>query len=176
VPKVSFLNEVVAVEVPAGTTLRDVAIQQGIALYRGMWTHINCIGNGLCGRCKIWIVGEGNASRPSLRERAHRSVRGRARLACQVRVVGDIAVRTRPLGSATVAVPADSAAPSYLAAAERRLAEAREEAKKEPEKKAKAAKPVDAKPAIDGKPAKEEIPATPAEPAATDQPPPAKDP
>jgi ferredoxin len=70
VPKVRFLNEMVTVDVPENTTIREVAIQQGIEIYRGMWTHINCLGNGVCGRCKIWIVSDDASIAPkSIRER-----------------------------------------------------------------------------------------------------------
>lgn len=130
-PKVRFLNELVTVEVPAQASLREVAMQQGVELYRGMWTHVNCRGNGLCGRCRIWIL-ERDPQRPatsrrSLREHAHLRVTGKMRLACQVRVVGDLDVRTRPLGPAVLAASPSEAAPaSYKAEAERRYAEALE--------------------------------------------------
>lgn len=138
-PKVRFVNELVTVEVPSGTSLRDAAIQARIEIYRGMWTHLNCRGNGICGRCKVWILSP--SSPTTLRERAHR-VQGLQRLACQVRIDGELDVRTRPLGPATVQVPEGSWTPAYLAEAEKRLAAAREEAKREAEKKAKeAAKP-----------------------------------
>jgi ferredoxin len=137
VPKVRFLNEQVTAEVPEHSTLREVAIRQGIELYRGMWTHINCLGNGICGRCRVWILpAPSSASRPSLRERFHR-VKGEMRLACQLRIVGDIDVRTRPIGpTVTVARSPDELGPaSYKAEADRRYAEARD-AEREAERRA----------------------------------------
>jgi ferredoxin len=141
VPKVRFLNELVTVEVPEQTSLRDVAMQQGVELYRGMWTHVNCRGNGLCGRCRIWILETDRkrpgASRRSLREHAHvRVVTGKMRLACQVRVVGDLDVRTRPIGPAVLQEVAPA---SYKAEAERRYAEALEAEHQAAELKKKAA-------------------------------------
>lgn len=146
-PRVHFVNEMITVDVPAGTTLRQVAMAQGIELYRGMWTHINCLGNGICGRCRLWVLSTPPA-RPTLRERAHRLVRGNMRLACQVRVDTDLQVRTRALGTATVREPA--MVPSYREQAEQRLREARaaeaEAARKAAEKKAAAPEPASSAP------------------------------
>ena len=145
-PKVHFINENLTVEVPRGASLRDVAIQQEIEIYRGMWTHINCLGNGVCGRCKIWITsGPDTISDRSVRERFHR-ISGTQRLACQVRILGDVEIRTRPIGPAVVrADRADYATvePSYQEAARVRYQEAKVEAEKKAkeaaEKKAKEA-------------------------------------
>ena len=127
-PKVHFINEMITVEVPAGTSLREVARAQGVELYRGMWTHLNCLGNGICGRCRLWVLSSAPL-RPKLRERLHRTVHGEMRLACQVRIFDDLSVRTRPLGRATVRSAATEAAPivpSYRPQADQRLREARE--------------------------------------------------
>ena len=135
-PKVHFVNELLTVEVPQGAALRDVAIKNGIEIYRGMWTHINCLGNGICGRCKVWIMTDPSVSQRSTRERFHR-IQGKQRLACQVRILGDVEVHTRPIGPAVVreeAVDYSSEVPSYREAAAQRYVEALEEA----EKKAKA--------------------------------------
>ena len=144
-PKVHFVNERVTVEVPENATIRDVAMQQGVEIYRGMWTHINCLGNGICGRCKIWIMsGSGTVTRRSIRERFHR-IQGKQRLACQVRILGDVEIHTRPIGPAVVREETPDygkVEPSYREAAARRMVEAKAEAEKkakaEAEKKAKA--------------------------------------
>ena len=142
-PKVHFVNELLTVEVPQGATLREVAIKHGIEIYRGMWTHINCLGNGICGRCKVWIMTDSSVSHRSARERFHR-IQGKQRLACQVRILGDVEVHTRPIGPAVVreeAADYSSEVPSYREAAAQRYVEALEEAEKkakaEAEKKAK---------------------------------------
>ena len=129
-PKVRFVNELVSAEVPPHATLREVAMQQGVELYRGMWTHVNCRGNGVCGRCRVWVL-ERDRSRPgaskrSLREHAHVRVTGTMRLACQVRVLADLDVRTRPIGPPVLQATAPELGPAYKAEAERRLAEALE--------------------------------------------------
>jgi len=134
VPKVRFLNELVSVEVPPDATLRDVAMQQGVELYRGMWTHVNCRGNGVCGRCRVWVL-EG-ASKRSWRERAHVRVTGTMRLACQVRVDADLDVRTRPIGP-PVLHAAPELGPAYKAEADRRLAAALESVRQPVELKQK---------------------------------------
>ena len=133
-PKVRFLNEHVTVEVPQGSVLRDVAQHAGIEIYRGMWKHLNCTGLGICGRCKIWVTSPETAvSRRSMQERFRR-VQGIMRLACQVQILGDVAIRTRPIGPAHVELeagqqPAEPA--SYETVAAERLMQAKEdEAKK----------------------------------------------
>jgi ferredoxin len=126
-PTVRFLNELVTVEVPEGAILRDVALAQNIEVYRGMWGHMNCAGNGICGRCRVWLVhAEKAVSTPSIRERMHR-IRGSQRLACQVRIVGDLEIRSRPIGPSVVERGARPTVPAYLAAAEQRYREAKEE-------------------------------------------------
>lgn len=131
-PRVRFLTEQITVDVPAGATIRDVAIQAGVEIYRGMWTHMNCRGNGICGRCSIWMMSpEDRVSAPSVRERFH-AVKGKSRLACQVRVMGDVDIRTRPLGPA-VARELEGAQPAYLEVAEQRYQEAKEEERKKAE-------------------------------------------
>lgn len=124
-PKVHFLNEVITAEVPVGTTLRDAAMQNNVELYRGMWTDVNCLGNGICGRCRVWLVNaEKSVTNPTLRERFHR-VKGSARLSCQVKVIADMEVRTRPIGP--TAKLCTDAEPSYRQVAQRRYQEAKEE-------------------------------------------------
>ncbi len=125
------MNELVTVEVPRNTVLRDVAVENDVELLRGLWTHLHCNGLGVCGRCKIWVTSKlGSVSAPKLRER-FRFMRGNMRLACMVVVQGDVDVRTRPIGPAVVELkageePAEEA--SYKEAAARKLVEAKEEA------------------------------------------------
>jgi len=65
VPKVTFLNEVVTIEVPAGATVRDAADRAGLSLFRGLWPELHCgtfpfvgplLGDGSCNRCKVWVT------------------------------------------------------------------------------------------------------------------------
>ena len=143
-PKVRFLNEDVTVEVPDSAVLRDVALDQGIEIYRGMWTHINCAGRGICGRCKVWVTGTGSEMRVSDRsvQERFRRISGQQRLACQVLVLGDIDIRTRPIGPAQVQLKADQSPdqePSYKEAAEAAYVQAKADAKKAAELAAKKA-------------------------------------
>ena len=141
-PKVIFINENISAEVPRGAVLRDVALEQGVEIYRGMWTHFNCRGLGLCGRCRIWVLSSpSTVSKPTLlRERVLHRVHGDLRLACQVRVMGDVEIRTRPLGPAVVKPVDGEPAPSYREAAEQRYIETLEAQKAEAKKKAEEAK------------------------------------
>ncbi len=141
-PKVKFINEIISVDVPQGAILRDVAIAQGIEIYRGMWTHINCRGMGICGRCRIWVLSnKSNVSKPSLiRERLVHRVKGDLRLACQVRITGDVEIKTRPLGPAVIKAVGPQRPASYKEVAEQRYIDALAAQKADALKKAEAAK------------------------------------
>jgi ferredoxin len=139
VPKVHFINEVLTVDAPEGTTLRDVAQKQGIELCRGLWPQITCQGNGICGRCRVWVLSpESHTSKRTLRERLHQA-KGQLRLACRVVLKGDVAIRTMPVGD-TIHVHSDlaqSIAPaSYQREAEQRYQSALTAERLDAEKKA----------------------------------------
>ncbi len=78
-----------------GANLRQVLLDNGVNLYNGAASTINCHGLGTCGTCAVQI--EGTVSEPSWREKTrlslppHSSQRDR-RLACQVKVLGDVVV------------------------------------------------------------------------------------
>lgn len=82
-------------ECPAGTNLRQVLLQNGVEVYNGAASLINCHGLGTCGTCAVQI--EGAVSEPGWREKSrlslppHSPQAGR-RLSCQVQVLGDIGV------------------------------------------------------------------------------------
>lgn len=79
----------------SGENLRLVLLRNGIDLYNGNAAMINCRAIGTCGTCAVAI--EGDVSPIEWREKArlslppHRSENDR-RLACQVRVLGDVRV------------------------------------------------------------------------------------
>ena len=83
--------------------LRDVLLRAGTTPHNGGAQLINCRGLGTCGTCAVVLEqGEVAPVERSLRERARlsfpphtyeRAVAKNLRLACQVRVVGDIVVR-----------------------------------------------------------------------------------
>lgn len=87
------------VECQVGANLRQVLLQHGIDLYNGAATVINCHSLGTCGTCAVAI--EGHISPLTWKEKARLSLpphsiansrRKNRRLACQVEVLGNIAV------------------------------------------------------------------------------------
>lgn len=78
-----------------GRNLREVLLENGIDLYNGGSTVINCRGIGTCGTCAVEIVGE--VSEANWRDKKRRSLPPHSptrnlRLACQTQVLGDISV------------------------------------------------------------------------------------
>jgi ferredoxin len=78
-----------------GANLRQVLLKNGVDLYNGNASLINCRGIGTCGTCAIEI--EGDISAMKWREKARLSVPPHSpnttrRLACQLKVLGDIKV------------------------------------------------------------------------------------
>ncbi|USR92251.1 (2Fe-2S)-binding protein [Phormidium yuhuli AB48] len=83
------------IECDRGANLRDLLLRQGIALYNGKASLINCRGIGSCGTCAVAV--EGEVSEANWRDRTRRSLppheRQRSlRLACQTQVLGDVRV------------------------------------------------------------------------------------
>ncbi|MBD2465685.1 2Fe-2S iron-sulfur cluster binding domain-containing protein [Oscillatoria sp. FACHB-1407] len=80
----------------SGTNLRDFLLSQKVKLYNGKAATINCHGHGTCGACAVAI--EGVASEPTTVEKIrlnlppHKGIESGRRLACQVKVLGDIKV------------------------------------------------------------------------------------
>ena len=109
-PTITFVNEKKTVEVPAGANLRKEAIKAGVQLYP--FPHrlplMNCMGLGLCNSCKVIVKKGGeNVSPPSKFEKVSMMIHPLTffarlghekdlRLACQMRVNGDIEVQTQP--------------------------------------------------------------------------------
>jgi ferredoxin len=92
-PTVRFAGR--TVECPHGANLRVVLLRARLPLYTRVARAIHCRGNGACGTCAVRI--EGPVSEPTAAERRrlglppHRADSG-LRLACQVSVLGDVAV------------------------------------------------------------------------------------
>lgn len=97
-PVVNFVNEFRRVEVPAGTNLREVALGAGVSIDRQHFLGLSCKNRGLCGQCKVWVrdKSSGATSRRTWKETLlfFRRLSGWSRLACQVRVQGDVDVWT----------------------------------------------------------------------------------
>lgn len=79
----------------AGANLREVLLQNGVDVYNGAASVINCHGLGTCGTCAVQV--QGTVSEPEWREKTRLSLpphslqQGR-RLSCQVAVLGDVTV------------------------------------------------------------------------------------
>ncbi len=104
-PKVTFVREKKTVECPEGANLREVALENGVELYKGVHRYLNCRGHGLCGKCAVVVrSGVENLSPPTVIEKIRIALmpflpigrEGRLRLACQSRVLGDVEVETKP--------------------------------------------------------------------------------
>ena len=107
-PKVTFVKEKKSIEVPAGSNLRKVAKRNGVQLYPFPHNYANCLGNGLCGSCRVNVKkGEDHLSPQGFWEKFTRFLNpiwffariGREktmRLACQCEVQGDCEIETQP--------------------------------------------------------------------------------
>ncbi len=117
-PTITFVNEKKEIQVPEGANLRKEAMAAGINLYDGINgvgasvnKVLNCHGFGHCGTCKVKIIkGMDNTEPMGMMEKftlkynvlmpagmfAYIGNEETVRLACQVTVVGDITVETRP--------------------------------------------------------------------------------
>jgi ferredoxin len=103
-PKITFVNEKLEIEVPQGSNLRDEAKKAGIVTNPGLFKVLNCMGHGSCGSCKILVKdGMQNLSGKGFMEkltllRMFSSIghEDEMRLACQCTVNGDCKVVTNP--------------------------------------------------------------------------------
>ncbi len=96
-PIVTFERENKAVSCNAGMNLRKLAIANGVQLYGGPWTVLNCRGNGLCTKCEVEIPAAENLSaRSNMEEIQLKNKPPIRRLACQVTVHGNMTVRSHP--------------------------------------------------------------------------------
>lgn len=95
-PTVHFEAENRKVDVPAGTTLRKAAKQAGVSVYGSVNKIINCRGFGLCGTDRISVKPGECLSTPTFFEKLQLGDAPKERLACQVRITGDVIVDTAP--------------------------------------------------------------------------------
>jgi len=139
VPKVHFLNEYLTVDAPEGSLVLDLAKDNGVQIFRGLWPSWNCGGLGICGRCKVWLPADAKVSPPTLPEQIRRTIgldSGDQRLACNVKVEGDVEVRVKPIAPSyadlqgTVATMEEA---SYKEAAAEKLVVAKADEKKKAE-------------------------------------------
>lgn len=100
-PLIFFEREGKTISANAGWNLRKLAQANGIEIYRGLNKIFNCRGNGLCGTCKVEVYAheEGDVSpKTAMEEKKMKNFTNPdLRLSCQVRVHGNIRVKTQPV-------------------------------------------------------------------------------
>jgi ferredoxin len=104
-PVLTLVDEGKTIDVPEGTNLRKALLKNGISPYHGKDKLLNCLGNGLCGTCRVEIVDGKNA--PPMSDLESASLVGLApfyarlapkniRLACRISVGKDLAIKPAP--------------------------------------------------------------------------------
>ena len=104
-PVLTIANNGRTIEVPEGANLRKALLKNGLSPYRGKDRLLNCLGNGLCGTCRVEIVdGKGAPSMSAMEDSAlvglipfyARQIPKNVRLSCRIDVTKDMAVRMYP--------------------------------------------------------------------------------
>ncbi len=96
-PLVTFVKQGLTIEVPRGTNLRLLALENKIDLYPFPANLLNCRGRGLCGTCRVKVDDHRALSPRTWAEEKKVAWEGKNyRLACQAQVWGDVAVITNP--------------------------------------------------------------------------------
>jgi ferredoxin len=104
-PVLTLVDQGKTIEVPEGTNLRKTLLKNGISPYLGKDKFLNCLGNGLCGTCRVEIVDGKNAPPMSDLESASllglapfygRQVPKNVRLACRINVGKDLSLKMAP--------------------------------------------------------------------------------
>ena len=104
-PVLTLVNEGKTIEVAEGANLRKVLKKNGISPYSGKDKLLNCMGNGLCGTCRVEIVDGKNA--PALSPQDELIITGlipfyarkagkNVRLSCRTTVTKDLEIKTHP--------------------------------------------------------------------------------
>ncbi len=97
-PTITYIHENVRVEVPEGDTVRYPALENDVPVYCGLWKFANCHGNGMCGTDRVVVSPSTSTNSLTLMEkfwlRGDLKKNPNMRLACQVRVYGDVTVET----------------------------------------------------------------------------------
>jgi ferredoxin len=97
-PIITYIRENVQVEVPEGDTVRYPALENDVPVYCGLSKLANCHGNGMCGTDRVVVSPATNTNSLTPMEkfwlRKDLKKNPNMRLACQVRVYGDVTVET----------------------------------------------------------------------------------
>jgi ferredoxin len=99
VPIITYVRENVKVDVPEGDSVRYPALENDVPVYCGIWKFGNCHGNGLCGTDRVAVSPSVNTSPLTFMEkfwlRGDLKKNPAVRLACQVKIFGDVNVETQ---------------------------------------------------------------------------------
>jgi ferredoxin len=111
-PNIRFVNEHRDAEASSGESLKSVTERLGIDVHRSPFAGVTCGAWGLCGACQVWVreLQKGAAGGRSLRE-WFLGMGGQRRLACQVRIAGDLEVVTMAATADRVGQPRPIAPP-----------------------------------------------------------------
>ena len=98
-PTVTFVREGKQVQVEEGDTVRYPGLENDVPVYCGIYKLFNCHGNGLCGTDRVGVSPSVNTNSLTFMEkfwlRGDLKKNPNMRLACQVQVLGDVAVDTK---------------------------------------------------------------------------------
>lgn len=100
-PLIFFERQGKTIKANAGWNLRKLVKKNNIGLYNGLDKVINCRGNGLCGTCKVEVfsasAGAVNPRTAMEEKKLKKFTNPNLRLSCQVKVHGNIRVKTYPV-------------------------------------------------------------------------------
>ena len=86
-PRVVFIDEGKTAEATTGRTLLSCALEMGIRI-----SHV-CGGDGACGTCRVEVVQGWDALTAPTPDETYKELDPPYRLACQAKIVGDVAVK-----------------------------------------------------------------------------------
>ncbi len=97
VPTVTFVEDGKSLSIPKGMSIRKLAKKNGVKIQIGTAAWANCLGNGLCGTCRVSVDPAASVTPPTFFERftLGRDC-GKLRLACQTKVTAAVNVKIKP--------------------------------------------------------------------------------
>ncbi|GCE48486.1 ferredoxin [Thermosporothrix hazakensis] len=98
-PTITYVRENVQVQVEPGDSVRYPALENDVPIYCGITKLANCHGNGVCGTDRVAVSPKENTNELTFMEKFWLSKdlkkNPNMRLACQVKVFGDVQVETQ---------------------------------------------------------------------------------
>lgn len=96
-PEVTFVKQKRKITVEHGENLREAAIRVKLSVYPHIFKILNCRGRGLCTSCTVEIDSDhlephNEIESQQLKKKLKKNPK--LRLACQVKVTGDMVVKT----------------------------------------------------------------------------------